>query len=203
MEMRERFLSELIDYATKCKPRNLISREDYEKTVLEYEAALKNTKSKRSHEYRLLHRFALIDIDGVKKLVLPSEKEGDTAPEIIIPMESIYDKLLEIHVTLHHACRDRLQAEISGKYAFIPRKAIEIFLSLCETCQLKKKKAKKGLVSETNYFQHLQCSLPSRSDRYAKSTRRPLQIHAGLSGPSNKICSTSGIENQDCSGGYP
>jgi hypothetical protein len=60
------------------------------------------------------------------------------------------------HVAIGHWGRDRLKKEVSRKYMNVTIEMINIFLSMCETCQKKKSKKRKGLVckpilhSETN-----------------------------------------------------
>lgn len=52
------------------------------------------------------------------------------------------------HVAVGHGGRNRLKNETSRKYANITLEMINIFLSMCETCQRKKSMKKKGLVSK-------------------------------------------------------
>lgn len=144
MDSRQKFVTQLKDHALKVNARNIFSLKEYEKTLTDYQMAKENTKSKSGHQYRLLKRFSVIEVDGVRKLTL--NKDNSDSIQYIVPVEHMFDKLLELHLATGHGCRDRMEREVNNKYAFITRKAIEIFLGLCETCQLKRKQAKKGLV---------------------------------------------------------
>jgi hypothetical protein len=65
-----------------------------------------------------------------------------------LPVEQIFDVIDLPHVAVGHGGRGRLKVETSRKYANITTDMINIFLSLCETCQKKKKLGKKGLISK-------------------------------------------------------
>lgn len=63
-------------------------------------------------------------------------------------VDEIFDIIEAAHVAVGHGGRDRLKKETSRKYANITIEMINIFLSMCETCQRKKSMKKKGLVSK-------------------------------------------------------
>lgn len=59
-----------------------------------------------------------------------------------LPIDEIYDVIDSAHATTGHGGRDRIKKETSKNYANITTDIISVFLSMCEVCQLKKKKAK-------------------------------------------------------------
>jgi hypothetical protein len=63
-----------------------------------------------------------------------------------LPADEIFDVTESAHVAIGHGGRDRLKKEVSRKYVNITIEMINIFLSMCETCQQKKSKKRKGLV---------------------------------------------------------
>ena len=67
------------------------------------------------------------DIIEAKKTCFDKSKLVHLRPNIV-PIENMYDKLLELHVGTGYGCRDQVEAEINGKYVFITRKATEIFM---------------------------------------------------------------------------
>lgn len=144
MDSRQKFVEKLKNFSLESKSSFLMTLEQYEETIRAYTVAKECPKSKSARDYRILKRFSTVEIEGDKKLIL---NQGDS-PGIryVVPIEHMYEKLLEVHIATGHGCRDRMEVEVASKYAFITRKAIEMFLDLCETCQLKKKQAKKGLV---------------------------------------------------------
>jgi hypothetical protein len=52
---------------------------------------------------------------------------------------------LSARVAIGHGGRDRLKKEVSKKYANVTIEMINVFLSMCETCQQRKSKKKEGL----------------------------------------------------------
>jgi hypothetical protein len=94
---------------------------------------------KASLPYRRLKRFDVLEIE-VKKLIA----KGETV-RYFLPAEEIFDVTESGHVAIGHEGRDRLKKEVSRKYANVMTEMINIFLSVCETCQ-KKGKKRKGLV---------------------------------------------------------
>ncbi|KAK9744087.1 hypothetical protein QE152_g8101 [Popillia japonica] len=52
------------------------------------------------------------------------------------------------HISIGHGGRDRLRMETGRKYANITTKMINLFLSMCEVCNSKRSKKKKGVVSK-------------------------------------------------------
>jgi hypothetical protein len=73
---------------------------------------------------------------------------GETVKSYL-PVEEIYDVIEAAHLAVGHGGRDRLKMETARKNASVTIKMLNTFLSMCETCQQKRKtKKKKGLVSK-------------------------------------------------------
>lgn len=107
--------------------------------VQEAELAAKKTPLQN----RRLKRFRIIEVGETKKLASKSEPV-----KYYLTANDIFDTIESAHVAIGHGGRDRLKAETSRKYANITLDMINIFLSMCETCQRKKSKKKRGLVSK-------------------------------------------------------
>jgi len=54
--------------------------------------------------------------------------------------------LHDAHQSLGHGGRNRMLYELNSKFKNITRFEVDFYLSLCELCQLKHKKIRKGLV---------------------------------------------------------
>ena len=65
-----------------------------------------------------------------------------------LPVEEIYNVIEAVHLAAGHGGRDRLKMETVRKYANVTTEMINTFISMCETCQQKKTKKNKGLVSK-------------------------------------------------------
>ena len=98
---------------------------------------------KSSQDYRLLNRYEILhlNIDGVttKKL-----KERGSNP-LYVSID-IFDAIHTEHLSAGHGGRDVSHVKVSELYANITRELITIYVDLCETCLMKKRKVRKSLV---------------------------------------------------------
>ncbi|XP_039303442.1 KRAB-A domain-containing protein 2-like [Solenopsis invicta] len=138
-----RFLEELLTLERKESHYNVMKRDEYDKLLAETEEA-KAAIKKTPLQYRRVKRFDVFEIGGTKKLI-----SKDEPVKYYLPAEEIYDVIESAHIAVGHGGRDRMKKETSRKYANITNEMINIFLSMCETCQQKRSKRKKGLVSKS------------------------------------------------------
>lgn len=100
----------------------------------------KNTKSR--HEYYLLSKYEVLQCGDVEKRQTPDEK-----PVYYVSIEDTFDIVKRAHVATGHGSRDRMSKELQVKYANIQRDTVELFKSLCQECQKKRKRPMtKGVV---------------------------------------------------------
>uniref|UniRef100_A0A914ED65 Uncharacterized protein n=1 Tax=Acrobeloides nanus TaxID=290746 RepID=A0A914ED65_9BILA len=64
----------------------------------------------------------------------------------VVSYEDVFEILQKAHNATNHGGRDLMIKEIEKRYSGIPRNALMSYLSLCQPCQLKKAKTRKGLV---------------------------------------------------------
>lgn len=141
--LKERFFKEIIRLENeKDSHYNAMTKDVYNKLLTEVEEA-KSAAKKTPLQYRRLKRFNVLEIGETKKLVSNSEPV-----KYYLPAEEIFDVIEASHVAVGHGGRDRMKAETSRKYANVTTQMINIFLSMCETCQRKKSMKKKGFVSK-------------------------------------------------------
>ena len=95
-------------------------------------------KTKTTKEYRLLKRYAPVNIAGIKRL----KKFG--TDEYFIPMEEIFAVIKEAHDQGHGGYK-RTLAKLKT-YCNISRKMVEFYVGICEACQQKKSQKKKLVV---------------------------------------------------------
>jgi hypothetical protein len=98
----------------------------------------KSAVRKTRLQYRRFKTFDVLEIGEMKKLV----SRGDTV-KYYLPVEEIYDVIEAADWAVGHVGRDRLKLGTSRKFAYVTIEMIKIFLSMCETCQQKKKKTRK------------------------------------------------------------
>jgi hypothetical protein len=109
-----------------------MTRDTYGKLLSEVEEA-KSAVKKTSFQYRRLKSIDVLKIGEVKKLIA----NGETV-RYFLQAEEIFDVIESAHVAIGHGGRDRLKKEVSRKYANVTIEMINIFLSMCETCQKEK-----------------------------------------------------------------
>lgn len=97
-------------------------------------------------EYYWISKYDTMHICGEDYLIL--KKSSPNSPTIrVIAMEDYFDLLLQIHRECGHGGRDKMRYSIKDKF-YIQIKAIEIFVSLCPTCDIKRNLPKKGIVTK-------------------------------------------------------
>lgn len=141
-DIRARFLEQVKKLDKKKDLFHFLTREMYYKLMTDVVQAKEKVK-KTSLDYRRLRRFNVIEIDGIKKLIEP----GKLHPiRYVLPIEEMFDVLVNAHQATGHGGRDRMWAEVAPKYSSFTKETINIFTSLCESCQAKKSKIRRGLV---------------------------------------------------------
>ncbi|XP_063889921.1 KRAB-A domain-containing protein 2-like isoform X3 [Scylla paramamosain] len=123
---------------------NILTAEKYGSLLQEVKEA-KTAKKKTSLQYRRLKRFDVIEIGVVQKLIASSKNDE---VRYYVPAPEIFEVIKTSHVAIGHGGRDRLKCEINRKYANVTADMIKLFLTMCEVCQSKKNKKKRGLVSK-------------------------------------------------------
>ena len=139
------FRNDLLDKYNKC-PKNLIPKDVYYKTIEEIKAASESSKTKSRHEYYLLNKYEILECGDVQKLI-KKRQTPDELPVYYASIEDTFDIIKKAHVATGHGGRDRMMKELSVKYANILRDDVELFKSLCQECQKKRKRPMtKGVV---------------------------------------------------------
>lgn len=132
---------------------NVIMKDKYLELLKEVEDA-ERVEKKTPLQHRRLKRFGILEIGGVKKLV---ERSENNEIKYYLPIEDVYDVIQTAHIAVGHGGRDRMLVETSKKYANITKTMISIFLSMCQVCQEKKTKRKRGLVSKPILHSEINC----------------------------------------------
>lgn len=142
---KERFLQKILlkeQIEKKEDHFNVITASTYNKLIGEVQDAELAAK-KTPLQQRRIKRFKVVEVGEIKKLASRNDPV-----KYYVPAEDIFDLIEAAHVAIGHGGRDRLKAETGRKYANITIDMINTFISMCETCQRKKSKKKRGLVSK-------------------------------------------------------
>ncbi|XP_043467666.1 KRAB-A domain-containing protein 2-like [Leptopilina heterotoma] len=121
------------------------SRSKWDKKQFEQvQLILSNEGEKTPAFYHISKTYEILRIGSECNIIL-KRSSGNNDLIYMVPIEDYYEKLTEAHYQTGHVGRDRMLYYMKKKWR-IPRIACEIFISLCETCNLKKSVAKKGVV---------------------------------------------------------
>ncbi|XP_014231687.1 KRAB-A domain-containing protein 2-like [Trichogramma pretiosum] len=132
--------------ASKGDHYKVIVKSKYDEIVQDVLRAKLSSEKKSAQQFRRLRRFDVIEINDTNKLI--AKCKDDAALKYYVPLEDMYDLLQKAHVSTGHGARDRLLKETSMKYANVTRELVNLFLSMCQSCQQKKIKRRRGLVSK-------------------------------------------------------
>ena len=100
-----------------------------------------NTKPKKSKDYRMLNRYEVYTInDGNKKL-----RQKGTLKRYLCNDE-LFDAIHTAHLSSGYGARDITHNKTSASYANVTKEIIQLYVNLCESCNMKKSKIRKSLV---------------------------------------------------------
>ena len=91
-------------------------------------------------------RYEVLQCGPTEKLIKRRSTRQES-PLYYVSIEETFDVVKSAHISTGHGGRDRMLKELQKKYANIPTKAVELFKSLCQECQKKRKRPMtKGVV---------------------------------------------------------
>lgn len=94
-----------------------------------------------SMDYYWMNKYDIMKTENEDVLIF-KRHYLNALPVRILPREQYYDVLLNIHAQCGHGGRDKVLSSLKNRY-YIPKKAVEIFMSLCPTCESKKNAQRK------------------------------------------------------------
>ncbi|XP_051167059.1 KRAB-A domain-containing protein 2-like [Leptopilina boulardi] len=151
MEKVCKFDEKVQQHLKNLNPDKVFTTEKYNSILSEVREAKdlhRNKKPMTTKHYRRLKRFDIINIGATEKLIENTKLQEDGNREIryFCKVEEYFHVLDKAHADTQHKRTRVMEAELKKKYVNISRHIIDIYLSLCEECQLKKKTKKRGLV---------------------------------------------------------
>jgi hypothetical protein len=100
---------------------------------------LESSEKKSTTDYYNLKRYDIFIIGGYERLITKVKETDEANFKIYVYMEELYGILEKAQKETGHGVRDRMIKHINNGYANISRESIELFTSLCENCNMKKK----------------------------------------------------------------
>ena len=99
-------------------------------------AKSKKQKKKEPRNYWLLKKYNVLLVNNDTKLIYPV-KNNDNNILFYTKESDVFDKLQDVYQSLGHGGRDRILYELNSKLKNNTRSEVDLYLSLCELCQLK------------------------------------------------------------------
>jgi hypothetical protein len=134
----QKFLVALRNKFESKKTRNIYPREKYNELLAEIKL-LESSEKKSTTDYYNLKRYDIFIIGGYERLITKVKETDEANFKIYVYMEELYGILEKAQKETGHGVRDRMIKHINNGYANISRESIELFTSLCENCNMKKK----------------------------------------------------------------
>ena len=125
--------------------RNIHTRENYYELVSKLKKN-QNAEKKTTTDYYHLKRYDIFNVGGFERLITKVNENDGSNFKIFVFLEEIYGVLEKAHKETGHGGRDRMIKHLQSGYANISRDCIELYLSLCENCNMKKRHVSKGVV---------------------------------------------------------
>lgn len=143
---RDEFYRRLYEVFNNKKAPNslLLSREKYYWLIEKIKTA-KTTPRKTPADYRRLKKYEIVETPDGERLYA-AQVPGDNRRQMLVPMDEMYDIIVQYHLKLNHGGRSRMMVELKRKYKNITAESVLVFLSMCTSCKNKSinKRAKLG-----------------------------------------------------------
>lgn len=103
------------------------------------------TLKKSSRDYRLQRRYEVYEtnINGGEQKRMLKHKGTDL---LYVSNDEIFDVIHTEHLSAGHGARDVSKNKVKERYANVTKETIQLYVDMCETCALKKRKVRKSLV---------------------------------------------------------
>lgn len=134
--------------AKKTKTRSF-DRIQYAEKIESVKQSKGTLQKKKPEDYQLLKRYDIKNVKGREYLIHPSTQN------LYVCNDEIFKIIHSTHLSLDHPGREGMNKELNRKYQNITVEQISVYLKMCETCQLKAKVPKKGLVVKPMVFDEL------------------------------------------------
>ncbi|KAK3878430.1 hypothetical protein Pcinc_017014 [Petrolisthes cinctipes] len=124
----------------------LIPKTQYYDIIDSIKSAAAGINKKSRNDYYLMSRYDVLLCGNVWKLI-KKRSSPDETPLYFVTIEDTFDVIKRVHVSTGHGGGDRMLKDLQKKYANVTTVALELFKSLCEECQKKRKRPMtKGVV---------------------------------------------------------
>lgn len=133
INMKAIFNEKMKDYSKKMW---LKSRASIEKAIRENLDSNNPEKKNASRHYRLTRKDDNMEV-GDKRVLIKKRKSNDDPIVIIIPVQEFFATLVQYYHATGHGRRDKMLFTLKNN-VYVPKPAIEFFLSLCKMCNMKK-----------------------------------------------------------------
>ncbi|KAI1705864.1 KRAB-A domain-containing protein 2 [Ditylenchus destructor] len=135
---KAKFSEEFFHLVKQKQYIHLPSSATYDSILAAFAKRRNGEKLDKSSDFHYLNRYRLVESDGTEKLYRGHQE--------VVKQEEVFDVLHDAHMRLGHPGRDKMCKELKG-YFGLTQQIVQLYLSLCKVCELKKSKAKKPILS--------------------------------------------------------
>ena len=143
-QFRAAFGSRLRDIEEKKgRTSGFLSKVKYNFLLLLGELLADSTIKRTSQDYRITARYVVseVNVQGAVKKYLKHRGTN----KLYLTVDEIFDIIHTEHLSTGHGARDITNNKIKESYANITKEVIQMYVDMCETCSLKKRKIRKSL----------------------------------------------------------
>lgn len=143
-KMKRQFYSNLF---SKSDAGNgaLLTKRKYNSLIEDVKRIKLSKKKDSPRDYKIMKRYDILTIQDCETLIKPLCDSQESVLKFV-HSEELFAILHSTHVAIGHGGRDRMSKQLNTFYKNITHEQIKLFLDLCESCQLKRKSEKKGIV---------------------------------------------------------
>ena len=132
---------------TKGLSSTNLTEQQYRSIVLRLQELQQNPSERKcAKDYRLLNKYELNTVSLGPIEITRLIKKGSSPPQKFIVDSEMFDAIKDEHLASGHGGRDIVHKRTVTKIANCTKELIQLYIDLCEDCQLKKSKIRKGIV---------------------------------------------------------
>ncbi|XP_029348381.1 KRAB-A domain-containing protein 2-like, partial [Acyrthosiphon pisum] len=136
MEEKNVFYEKLDEYYKLKSKKKPFPKYVQLQMIAEIEMAKIKTGKKDRRQYYLLSTYDVLSV-AEEKFLIHKQNAADEKIRYLVCYEDLFDKIKEFHIRTGHGGNVKLRNALHDTY-YVPRPPIDIFLTVCETCNCKK-----------------------------------------------------------------
>jgi hypothetical protein len=142
-QWKTQFNTELMKVKNDSSNNPLFTLERYQETIdVIIGAKLKRFSERSEQEVSLLKTYDVVNFGSQMKLVKKSNSSENCLNKYYVPVDEIFEVILDNHLSIGHRGIRNTVNEIKKKFANITEKQVKLFIDGCDECKRKRTKPK-------------------------------------------------------------